>query len=84
MALQGFLRTAVINFGGIVFLGGAYRFTRFLLMSLDFIPACSWLLHDNKSRRSCIPKNHSYAVSSALLSPKDSRSLLATSTKAML
>ena len=32
--------------------GGAYRFTRVLLMSVNFISACSWLLHDNKRGRS--------------------------------
>ena len=49
----GLLRTAVIHFGGMAFWwGGPYRFTRVLLMSLDFISACSWLLHDNKSDRS--------------------------------
>ena len=48
----GFLRTAVIHFGGIAFGGGPYRFTGVLLMSLNFMSACSWLLHDNKSGRS--------------------------------
>ena len=43
-----FLHTAVMHFEGIAF-GGANRFTRVLRMSLKFISACSWLLHDNKS-----------------------------------
>ena len=39
-------------FRGYRFWGAPYRFTRVLLMSLNFISACFWLLHDNKSSRS--------------------------------
>ena len=52
-----FLHTAVIQFGGYRFRGGPYRFTRVLLMSLNFVSACSWLLHDNESGRSYIRKH---------------------------
>ena len=51
LALQGFC-TLLSSISGVSLLGGPYRFTRVLLMSLDSISACSWLLHDNKSGRS--------------------------------
>ena len=51
MALQAFC-TLLSSVSVVLLLGGPYRFTRGLLMSLDFLSACSWLLHGNKSGRS--------------------------------
>ena len=54
IVLPGFC-TLLSSISGVSLLGGgpiALLVTRVVLMSLNFISACSWLLHDNKGGRS--------------------------------